>query len=78
MCVKKKSRGFCCPFHLGQRLAYDPCQTCLPSVLLAQIARRDLLTRAPGLPPTGQTEPRPGIPILPSTSLVLLDQQLAY
>ncbi len=70
--------GFCRPFHLSQRLAYDPCQTCVPGVLLAQIARRDLSTRAPGLPPTGQTELRPGIPILPSTSLVLLDQQLAY
>ena len=35
------------------------------------------LTRAPGSPPTGQIKQRPGIPILPSTSLVLLNQQLA-
>ena len=35
------------------------------------------LTRAPGSPPTGQIKQRPGTPILPSTSLVLLNQQLA-
>ncbi len=64
------------PIRLDQRLALDPRRPAIVTPL--RVATRDLITRAPGLPPTGKTGLTPRDSILLLTGFpVRLDQRFA-